>query len=204
MLSSFFLLWSARTQDRILIIVAETCSVSYSVVYFGGSSIGCWEEHGFFCVWMKCFVCFLAPFDWWYYYSPCFYVQFLSHILSIGKSGVLKSPTVTVVWLICGFSSNSVSFMTFGTTPEVDFLPPYGCVHIYMCTCTHSTHTHTAIWRLWVFRELTWALVNLWLLHPHLVERPGVGPREIKECTDAHTVSKWCSDASHPRHWLRY
>lgn len=53
----------------------------------------------------------LGPFDLSCHLTAVFLFLILPDDLSIDESEVLELPTVTVLDLICGFKSNSVSFM---------------------------------------------------------------------------------------------
>lgn len=43
--------------------------------------------------------------------SLCVYLSVFTENLSTGESGILESPTITVLWMIFGFRCNRISLM---------------------------------------------------------------------------------------------
>lgn len=56
---------------------------------------------------MEFYRCLLVPSDLCYYLDQMFLLIFCQNVLSIGESGVLKSSTIIMLQLMCGFTSSS-------------------------------------------------------------------------------------------------
>ena len=83
--------------------------MTQDVVYPGECSMSTWEEGVFFCIWMECLKISMRSISSNVSFKTCVSLLiFCFDALSIGVSGVIKSPTIIVLLSVSPFMSVSV------------------------------------------------------------------------------------------------
>ena len=110
---NFIPLWSEKTWDDVnLLKFFKTCYVIYNVIY-PEKSIYTWEEGAFFCCWVLDKYLF-GPLVYTGVQLCSFLIDLCLDVASIIKSGVFKSPAITVWLSISLFRSVDICFICFG------------------------------------------------------------------------------------------
>ena len=102
LISSFMPLWSEEILAMLSVFLI--CFVAWHLVYLRKCSMCAWEQCVFRCCWIQCSICLLGPFGLQYCSSLLFLYCLCLDNLSIVESGLLKSPTISVLLFISPLS----------------------------------------------------------------------------------------------------